>query len=362
MLPLEVTAQQSVRVRLNTGTGSNKVSLSWSCMQENYYEIQTSTNLVDGLWNTATGHLKRSTNSVDCADLPINRSSAYYRVVDVGTNRNDLVFIPAGNFLMGDDSSASEPDERPVHEVYISGFYMAKYEVTKALWDEVYIWASEHGYDFDNPGEAKAINHPVVSVMWYDIFKWCNARSEREGLQPCYTIEDSVYRTGQHEPACDWSAYGYRLPTEAEWEKACRGGVEGERFPWEGQSITHANANYCGDDWFTWYNKSRGYHPVFNDGITPYTNPVDYFEPNEYGLYDMVGNVWDACWDWYDEGYYTNSPSSDPRGPASGTYRVERGNGWLGWGKNSRCARRAGVTPLGVRDHRGFRVCLRATE
>ena len=353
-------AKQDVQIKLEIMTNGGQLSLLWNSEPRIYYEIFSATNLINPSWDTVTGSLVLGTGLVEQVTLPVRDSVKFFRVLDIGSNRNDMVYIPAGNFSMGDNLNEGEVDERPVHTVYISAFYIGKYEVTKALWDEVYKWALDKGYVFDNLGEGKALNHPVVSITWYDIFKWCNARSEKEGLEPCYIVEGSVYKSGIEEPNCNWNASGYRLPTEAEWEKACRGGQTGLRFPWDGDYITHTNANYCGDDSFTWYNKSSGYHPVFNDGVRPYTNPVDYFEPNGYGLYDMVGNVWDSCWDWYDAGYYTNSPSSDPKGPTSGTYRVERGNGWLGWGKNSRSARRAGVTPLGVRDHRGFRVCLPA--
>lgn len=350
-------AQQKVSVELTMG--ERQLSLSWTGREGAYYEPFISTNLSGQAWKTATGCLTLSTGLSEQVTLPINESVAFYRVVEVGSNRNDLVYIPAGSFLMGDTFNEGLSHERPVHEVYISGFFIGKYKVTKALWDEVYNWSLEHGYSYENPGEAKAINHPAVMINWYDIFKWCNARSEKEGLEPCYTVGGSVYRTGEYEPDCNWDAWGYRLPTEAEWEKACRGGQQGLRLPW-GNTISHANANYCGNDLETWYNESRGYHPVFYDGVRPCTNPVDYFEPNGYGLYDMVGNAWDACWDWYDAGYYTNSPAANPRGPSVGTHRIERGNGWIGNSKNSRCARRAPILPVGIKDHRGFRVCLRA--
>jgi len=356
-LPFSLFAQQGVSGEIQF-PDSGHVSLSWGSEPGTHYEVSTTTNLTRGTWDNVTGGLIRSPGLVSKVTLPISSTAGFFRVI----NRNDMAYIPAGNFDMGDTSNGGMSDERPVHSVYISPFYIGKYEVTKQLWDEVYNWALDHGYDFVNPGLGKAFNHPVHSVNWYDEFKWCNAYSEKEGLVPCYTVEGNVYRTGEIDPDCNWDVVGYRLPTEAEWEKACRGGLKGLRFPW-GDLITHSNANYYSKSTFFYDTSStRGYHPLYNDGVTPFTNPIDAFEPNGYGLYDMVGNVWDACWDWYDSGYYTNSPSVNPRGPSTGINRVERGNSWLTWSVYGRSSRRAGVTPFGARDHRGLRVCLSAGD
>ena len=212
-----------------------------------------------------------------------------------------MVLIPAGSFQMGDSFGEGDSDERPVHTVTVSAFYMDRYEVTKALWDEVASWAAANGYDIKpEDGSGKAKDHPVYYVSWYEAVKWANARSEREGLAPCYTLGGKVYRTGQSAPDCNWSASGYRLATEAEWEKAARGGLSGQRYPW-GNDIDCARANY-------------NYYRCVDD-----TTPVGSYPPNGYGLYDMVGNVWEWCWDWYSENYYLGSPGSDPRGPATST-------------------------------------------
>jgi len=239
----------------------------------------------------------------------------------------EMVSIPAGSFQMGDSFGDGYSDELPVHTVAVSAFTMDRYEITKALWDEVASWAAAHGYDIGPAdGEGKAADHPVYNVTWYEAVKWANARSEREGLEPCYTASGVVYRTGESTPNCNWSASGYRLPTEAEWEKAARGEAAGWRYPWSDiDEIDASRANYG--------NYYGG------------TTPVGSFAPNEVGLYDMAGNVWEWCWDWYGETSYASSPGSDPCGPASGTGRVLRGGSWYVYANGCRVANRGNYWP-----------------
>jgi formylglycine-generating enzyme required for sulfatase activity len=166
---------------------------------------------------------------------------------DDAASPSGMVLIPAGSFTMGNCMSLSEgySDELPLHTVYVSAFYMDKYLVTKSLWDTVYQWATAHGYTFDYAGNGKASTHPVQWIEWYDCVKWCNARSEKEGRVPAYYADAGLsvrYRSGQVAPYVGWSS-GYRLPTEAEWEKAARDGLSGQRFPW-GNTISWSQANY----------------------------------------------------------------------------------------------------------------------
>ncbi|MEK0447018.1 MAG: hypothetical protein RLZZ399_2339, partial [Verrucomicrobiota bacterium] len=262
--------------------------------------------------------------------------------------------IPAGSYQIGNAMAAdTDITDAPVTSVSLSGYYLSVNDTTKAQWDAVRTWGLSNGYTDLAAGVGKASNHPVQTVTWYDVVKWANAASEKEGLTPCYKVSGSVYRTGNSDAVvCDWSANGYRLPTEAEWEVAARGGRSGKRFPW-GDTITHSQANYYSDSGYAYdVSPTRGFHPTYGTGDLPYTSPVGSFAANGYGLKDMAGNVFQWCWDWYG----TYSGGNDPKGSAAGSSRVLRGGYWSGDAGDARCAQRFSGTPSDAFDDYGFRL------
>ena len=266
------------------------------------------------------------------------------------TADDQLVKIPAGSFQMGDTSNG------PVHTVQVSTFYMGQNLVTKADWDTVRTWGLAHGYTDLATGAGKATNHPVQTITWYDMVKWCNARSEMDGLTPCYTLGAVVYRTTSNiSVACSWSANGYRLPTEAEWEKAARGGLSGKRFPW-GDTISESQANYYGNTSYYSYDLGpNGYNSIGSiGGTSPATSPVGSFAANGYGLYDMAGNVSEWCWDW--SAPYAAGAQTDPHGATSGSIRVIRGGNWGDDAVHCRVAQHAGNDPPISNAYIGFRI------
>ena len=272
-----------------------------------------------------------------------------------------FALIPAGSFQMGNQSNprVGNSSELPVHSVYVSAFYMGKYEVTKELWDTVRAWALNNGYTDLPVGNgtyaSKGANHPVHSISWYAMLKWCNARSQKENLTPCYTVSGSTYQTGNLAPDCNWNANGYRLPSEAEWEKAALGGLFGKLFPWGTDTISHSQANYYSSSIYAYdVSPTRNHHPTYAVGNYPYSSPVGSFAPNGYGLYDMAGNMWELCWDFY--GSYTAGSQTNPRGAISGAYRVIRSGTWGSGADRCRVASRNDAVPGYAHNTLGFRL------
>ena len=232
--------------------------------------------------------------------------------------RADMVFISGGTFTKGSpiDEIGRSNLEGPQHQVTVSSFYMGKHPVTQ----EEYLRIMG-----TNPSHALGHNLPVTMVSWFDAIDYCNRRSLEEGLTPAYT------RNG-NDVIWDRSANGYRLPTEAEWEYACRAG-----------SVTLFYSGTTVD--------TVGWHSV-NSGRQ--IQPVGQKEPNSWGLYDMHGNVLEWCWDWLDE--YSREAKIDPQGPYSGSSRVYRGGSWLFEPSHLRSAFRFGNHPNLRVSLVGFRV------
>jgi formylglycine-generating enzyme required for sulfatase activity len=314
-------------------------------------------------------YLEARTNAGMSAEVPM-----FYRVVMM-TNPAPvgMVFIEAGRFAMGDNYG--QGGGTPVHSPYVSAFFMDRYEVTKAKWDQVYAWAITNGYTFDHPGWASVSTHPVTDITWYDCVKWCNARSQKEGLSPVYytnTAHTGPYKTGTLDVANDyvqWDANGYRLPTEVEWEKASRGNLDGHHYPWPsygGGASNHLDggkANYSGSLHPGGAGTTAAGYYNGSQQITNLTGVLLEVQDmaNGYGLYDMAGNVFEMCWDWTENDWYGNPQASiaDPPGPATGTDRAIRGGSyWEDFEICMRCSHRFSDAPSTHYTDTGFR-CVR---
>ena len=298
-----------------------------------------------------------------------------------------MIYLPGGEFVMGDHHGDDyDDDELPLHAVLLDAFFMSKYEITNQQYCDYlnsaypgqikvdtgvvyassdssnsYPYCSTHDdninsqIDFSDPifsvrykDGRDMSDDPMVTVSWYGAVAYCNWRSGEEGKESCYNL--STWE-------CDFSKNGYRLPTEAEWEYAARGGEHNPyyRYPW-GDNTDGSKANY-------WESNDP-----YENGTWPETTPVGYYDGNQtppgtdmangYGLYDMAGNVVEWCNDWYDSGYYDTSPYNNPTGPAGGYYRIARSGGWVNSAISSRVANRGRGNPDYLYYEVGFRVVL----
>ncbi len=282
---------------------------------------------------------------------------------------HDIVFvnIPGGTFQMGDSFNEGYSDELPVHTVTISTFKMSKYETTNAQYAEYLNAANAEGLIKVSGGVVYAASDNSNSQPYMDTHSAdSNSQIDYTGT---FTVRSKSGRDMSNDPVvevswygaqafCDY--YGYRLPTEAEWEYAARGGEHNPyyRFPW-GNTITHSQGNYNSNSSYSYdVSPTRGHHPFWNDGLTPYTSPVGSFGANGYGLHDTVGNGLEWCHDWHDGGYYNSSPQQDPQGPVSGDLRAIRSGSWFYFPDISRTTFRDWGYP-GLRGYgRGFRCAL----
>lgn len=253
------------------------------------YAYQSSAGMITGTGNMVTWIAPATAGYyiiiVDVSNGELNAQD----VVRITVVQRQMILVPAGEFQMG--SNDGRDDEKPVHTVYVDAFYMDVYEVTNAQYQKFVEatghWPPTHWYD----PKFNAPEQPVVRMGWDDAVAYA-----------------------------EWA--GKRLPTEAEWEYAARGGLIGKKYPWGDEAfdaggIHRANHGFDGND--------PGDDAVDGYG---YTAPVGSFAPNGYGLYDMAGNVWEWCADWYGSDYYSSSPADNPTGPSSGTERVFRGGSW----------------------------------
>jgi formylglycine-generating enzyme required for sulfatase activity len=255
--------------------------------------------------------------------------SAYFISAD-----DNFVFIEGGSFVMGSPvyERGRNNGERQ-HRVRVNSFFMAKYQITQEEYEEVM---------GTNPSIFKGTNLPVESVSWYDALEYCNKRSQQEGLNPVYTIDIVRIDLNNLNSAMRWlvtwnrEANGYRLPTEAEWEYAAKGGNESP-----GDFIFSGSNNQAE---VAWYSGTSG-------GTT---HPVGTKAANMLELYDMSGNVWEWCWDWY--GDYATNVRPDPMGASLGSHRVIRGGSWYDSAAYIRSAFRNSWIPSNTNISIGFRI------
>jgi formylglycine-generating enzyme required for sulfatase activity len=347
---LPVMAGLVTRETMRLTDGKQRPYQNGSIVSELYYSLSSGTPVREPPAGSSTASLSSAPSGAPAGNLP-----------SVAVSSPAMAAIPAGSFYMG--SPVIELDRDPFgetrHRVSMSAFYIASKELSVGEFrhfveDTGYVttaeteggaqaydeakgeWVFRVGANWRNPGFRQGDDHPVVCVSWFDAVKYCNWLSVKEGLKPAYTIAGQTVNW-------DRNANGYRLPTDAEWEYACRAGTSTPLFT--GESISTSQANYNGSI----------AHNYGNIGLfRKATVSIGSFPPNAWGLYDMHGNVWEWCWDYYSNPNMT--PLSDPAGPASGTHRINRGGSWSSPGKLLRSAVRASDLPETAGSNLGFRL------
>ncbi|MFN8348792.1 MAG: formylglycine-generating enzyme family protein [Spirosomataceae bacterium] len=258
-------------------------------------------------------------------------SFSLQKAYTLNTSLVEMINIPGGTFEMGDTRNEGGPDEKPVHTVTVSGFKMGKYEITQKQYRIV---IGTNPSNFTNCDDC-----PVERVSWPDAVAFCNALSDREGKQKVYTINGTTV-------TANLSANGYRLPTEAEWEYAAGGGSSNRTRFGNGKDIANpTEINFDG--------QATASYSIVGE-YRAKTIKTGSFAPNALGLYDMSGNVWEWCSDWY--GAYSSGSQTNPTGAATGSNRVFRGGNWAEYPTYCRVANRGNNTPLIYYYNVGFRV------
>lgn len=256
-----------------------------------------------------------------------------------------MQYVEGGSFQMGSESEEADQDENPVHTVKVDSFYLGTFPVTQDIYREI---MHENPSEFSRAADSE--QRPVERVSWYEAVIFCNLLSSKEGLTPVYELKESR-DPGQWGVMSDvdsfiwdqvkvhWNTAGYRLPTEAEWEYAARGGAKSRGYAYAGSNNPDKTA---------WYNSASG------------TCRAAQKQPNELGLYDMSGNVFEWCWDLYGKDYYEKSPADNPYGPEEGTARVIRGGSWSFKEASMRSTGRGNSEPSKRSFDIGFRVLVPA--
>ncbi len=308
-------------------------------------------NMKEAAWNSLLKKFNIPVGSIAVGNKYMLRCKVF------GLPLLEMVYIPGGTFQMG--SKKGYIGEQPVHSVTVSSFYMAKYEVTVAefegfidasgyktdaekgglsyFWDGRR-WERKSGVNWkcDEKGNIRSqseYNHPVIHVSWNDAIAYCKWLSQETGKN-------------------------YRLPTEAEWEYAAGNGVKHTEYSWGDGMPSGKRGGNVSDETAKKIFSDRAIFDGYSDGYV-YTASVGQFNPNNFGLYDISGNVWEWCSDWYDSYYYSNSSDINPKGPSSGSLRVLRGGSWNSSPRICRVAYRSRYSPTYSNSNIGFRVALR---
>jgi hypothetical protein len=255
-----ISYAQSLSIQL---APAGNATLTWDAGLTGPVSVERSGNLT--IWSVVSAENSSGTYT----EAVGNATRAFYRLVPASM---PMIFVQGGTV----PASMYSPPRS------VGNFSIAKTEISWSDWERVRSFAIGAGYDLGNVGENNGPDSPVTGVNWYDALKWCNAKSQMEGLSPVYRIADAIYKSGQQIPEVNTLANGYRLPTEAEWEWAALGGVLSNGYEFSGGNFTQAPN-------FVWYNE--------NSGVPPSLQPIATKLPNELGIHDMSGNAFEWCWE-----------------------------------------------------------------